>query len=267
MADQILTKKYSGNCHCGLFRFTFEHAELQEASECNCSICTRNGYIFSAPLAPESVEVTRGEGQLKEYRFGKKEYGHSFCPHCGTSIWCQGEDKKLQLNLRTLQDFDMESLKINQDDWLSVKPPYEAPTSFPELPASTQTSNELVVYHGTCHCQRTRLSIRCKPLETLKLMSCNCSLCSRNGDLWIYPPKGDVAIAGEESLVGYAFLSDRCLHTFCGNCGNSLFGRVLDEDICPVNVRCFVDIESKLAGLERQFYNGKAKAPTYVLKD
>jgi len=32
------------------------------------------------------LHVTKGEGTLKEYKFGPKTMGHQFCGVCGTSV-------------------------------------------------------------------------------------------------------------------------------------------------------------------------------------
>lgn len=55
-------------------------------------------------------------------------------------------------------------------------------------------------------------------------MSCNCSICSRNGYLLVYPERSRVHIkSGEEALKDYSFGVRRNLHKFCGKCGSSVF--------------------------------------------
>ena len=36
-----------------------------------------------------------------------------------------------------------------------------------------------MVYEGNCHCGAVRYRVLTRPLEEVKVMSCNCSLCSR----------------------------------------------------------------------------------------
>lgn len=36
---------YTGSCHCGQVAFTVE-GELAQAIECNCSHCSRKGYLL-----------------------------------------------------------------------------------------------------------------------------------------------------------------------------------------------------------------------------
>lgn len=38
--------------------------------------------------------------------------------------------------------------------------------------------DDFVKYYGNCHCGKVRYAVRWKRLEELKVMNCNCSLCS-----------------------------------------------------------------------------------------
>jgi len=65
--------------------------EESEVCRCNCSICTKSGYILVYPKR-EDVAFTAGEATLSEYRFGKKNKPHKFCPNCGTSMFIDFKD-------------------------------------------------------------------------------------------------------------------------------------------------------------------------------
>lgn len=78
-------RTYNGNCHCGAFKFTFQLPEITHVGECNCSICLKKGYRWIFP-GPKEINITKGEGTLKEYRFNTKKLAHQFCPTCGTSV-------------------------------------------------------------------------------------------------------------------------------------------------------------------------------------
>jgi hypothetical protein len=80
-------KPYNGNCHCGAFKFTAKLPELTVVNKCNCSFCFKTGYrwVFPGP-DPGDFVVTKGEGTLKEYRFGPKSMSFQFCPTCGTEV-------------------------------------------------------------------------------------------------------------------------------------------------------------------------------------
>jgi hypothetical protein len=54
---------YSGSCHCGKVAYTVE-AEMQEAVECNCSICSRRGYLLLPRLRRRALRHGQGrQGQ------------------------------------------------------------------------------------------------------------------------------------------------------------------------------------------------------------
>lgn len=67
-------RSYRGNCHCGAFIFEVKAPEIKSAMSCNCSICTKKGYLWFFPREP--ITVVKGEGSLKEYAFGPKQTIH-----------------------------------------------------------------------------------------------------------------------------------------------------------------------------------------------
>ena len=74
--------KYSGGCHCGAIRFEVEAPEHVEASECNCSICSKSGYLHL--IVPASrFKLVRGAEQLTTYTFNTGVAKHTFCRICG----------------------------------------------------------------------------------------------------------------------------------------------------------------------------------------
>ena len=49
---------YTGGCHCGRVRFRVT-AELQGIADCNCSVCTKKGFLHLI-VAPEQLELLAG---------------------------------------------------------------------------------------------------------------------------------------------------------------------------------------------------------------
>jgi hypothetical protein len=72
---------YSGGCHCGRVRFRVRIRNMK-ALECNCSICTKKGFI-NLIAAAEDFELLQGEEHLSSYRFNTKVAEHRFCRVCG----------------------------------------------------------------------------------------------------------------------------------------------------------------------------------------
>ncbi len=74
-------KWYDGGRHCGSVRFRLR-IEVPEALECNCSICTKKGFI-NLITAPEDIVLVQGEEHLTTYRFNTRTAEHRFCRTCG----------------------------------------------------------------------------------------------------------------------------------------------------------------------------------------
>ena len=73
---------HRGACHCGAVRFEVEAPGRLVALECNCSICTKSGYLHL--IVPRSrFRILRGEDALATYTFGTGVAQHYFCKTCG----------------------------------------------------------------------------------------------------------------------------------------------------------------------------------------
>ena len=59
-------------------------ADLSWASDCNCSICSKKGYLHHfAP--PERFRLVSGADDLATYQFGTNLARHQFCGYCGVA--------------------------------------------------------------------------------------------------------------------------------------------------------------------------------------
>ncbi len=74
--------KLAGGCHCGAVRFALEAEPPFKLLDCNCSICSRTGYLHLI-VPHEHFEIERGRDDLSTYRFGTEQADHLFCRHCG----------------------------------------------------------------------------------------------------------------------------------------------------------------------------------------
>lgn len=99
----------------------------------------------------------------------------------------------------------------------------ESEPSKPSLPAFDPDNCQ--TYTASCHCDTVQYTVLLSPpLPQWKVVSCNCSICSRNGYLLVYPERSKVHIkSGEEALKNYSFGAKRNLHKFCEKCGSSVF--------------------------------------------
>lgn len=73
---------YAGGCHCGAIRFEVEAPEHIEASECNCSMCSKAGYLHL--IVPKSrFKLLHGAEHITTYTFNTGVAKHTFCKVCG----------------------------------------------------------------------------------------------------------------------------------------------------------------------------------------
>jgi hypothetical protein len=74
--------KHSGGCHCGRVRFEVEAPAEIEALECNCSICTKSGFLHLIVSRSRFV-LLQGSEFLSTYTFNTGIAKHLFCRICG----------------------------------------------------------------------------------------------------------------------------------------------------------------------------------------
>lgn len=79
MTDVI---RHTGGCHCGKVRFEVKAPALLEVTECNCSMCSKAGYVHL--LVPKSrFQLLSGQESLTTYQFNTGTAKHLFCSVCG----------------------------------------------------------------------------------------------------------------------------------------------------------------------------------------
>lgn len=100
---------YRSSCHCGNIAFSVE-ADIDQAMECNCSHCSRKGYLLSfVPREQLSVEASKVEPAT--YTFNTHRIRHRFCPVCGCAPFGEGVDPggkaTAAINIRCLENIDL----------------------------------------------------------------------------------------------------------------------------------------------------------------
>jgi len=73
---------YQGSCHCGASTFEVEAPEHIEADECNCSICTKSGFLHLI-VPPSRFRLLTGREFITTYQFNTGTAKHTFCRVCG----------------------------------------------------------------------------------------------------------------------------------------------------------------------------------------
>ncbi len=83
-------KTYSGQCHCGAVKFEVS-TDLGALGDCNCSICSRLGWIMQTVPAAD-FRLLAGGDRLTTYRFNTHMFTHLFCATCGIESFARGDD-------------------------------------------------------------------------------------------------------------------------------------------------------------------------------
>lgn len=106
-----------GSCHCKAVLIEVEAPEEIEAYECNCSICTRTGFLHL--IVPASAfELIRGEEDLSVYTFNTGTARHYFCRQCGCRPFYvpRSNPDGFSVNVRCLDPETIESLTVTPFD-------------------------------------------------------------------------------------------------------------------------------------------------------
>lgn len=95
---------HEGGCHCGAVRFRVD-VEDYVALDCNCSVCTKKGFLHLI-VPPERFRILRGEEGLTTYTFNTGVAKHLFCRRCGIHPFYRPRSHPdgWDVNLRCLDD-------------------------------------------------------------------------------------------------------------------------------------------------------------------
>ena len=118
---------YAGGCHCGRVRFEVT-TDLVRATECNCSICARKGYLHLM-VPPGQFRLLAGAEDLATYQFGTGTARHHFCRHCGIASFYRprANPEYFDVNVRCLDGVDLDRLRVDRFDGRSWEARADAP--------------------------------------------------------------------------------------------------------------------------------------------
>ena len=108
---------HRGGCHCGRVRFEVEAPADLEVSECNCSICSKTGYLHLVVPA-ERFRLLSGGDLLTTYTFNTGVARHLFCPACGIKSFYvpRSHPDGFSVNARCLDEGTVRSVSVRQID-------------------------------------------------------------------------------------------------------------------------------------------------------
>ena len=78
-------------------------ANFDRVTECNCSICTKKGFLHLI-VSPEQFQLVGGKDELATY-----EFNSTFCKHCGIHPFYvpRSDPDKIDINVRCLDGIDL----------------------------------------------------------------------------------------------------------------------------------------------------------------
>jgi hypothetical protein len=112
---------HSGGCHCGRVRFEVIAPERLSVSECNCSICSKAGYLHLVVPA-DRFKLLSGSDALRTYSFNTHTAKHLFCSVCGVKSFYvpRSHPDGISVNARCIDSETIEELTVtsfNGREW------------------------------------------------------------------------------------------------------------------------------------------------------
>lgn len=108
---------HTGGCHCGRVRFEVDAPAEIEATECNCSICSKAGYLHLI-VAQTAFRLLQGADSLETYTFNTGAAKHKFCKHCGVKSFYipRSHPDGISVNVRCLDPDTIERVTVTPFD-------------------------------------------------------------------------------------------------------------------------------------------------------
>lgn len=116
MKKKTNERTWRGGCHCGRVRFEVK-GNLERVSECNCSICTKKGYLHWI-VERSAFRLLTPSDNIAAYSFNTKVAKHLFCPNCGVASFYipRSDPERLDVNVRCLEGVDLAKLEHDHFD-------------------------------------------------------------------------------------------------------------------------------------------------------
>lgn len=114
---------HKGSCHCGAVKYSFEGDLGEPVMECNCSHCSRKGFLLKF-IPAEAFTLETPDAPLTEYRFNARSIAHLFCPTCGVQAFARGDDPStgaelVAINVRCVEGVELDELNRQAVDGAS----------------------------------------------------------------------------------------------------------------------------------------------------
>ncbi|HEY4211099.1 MAG TPA: GFA family protein [Steroidobacteraceae bacterium] len=106
---------HTGGCHCGRVRFEVLAPAKLRVTDCNCSICSKAGYLHLIVPA-DRFKLMAGSDVLTTYSFNTQTAKHLFCSVCGIKSFYvpRSHPDGFSVNARCLDEGTIESMTITE---------------------------------------------------------------------------------------------------------------------------------------------------------
>lgn len=109
--------QHRGACHCGRVRFEVDAPIDIDALECNCSICSKSGFLHL--IVPRSrFRLLQGSASLATYTFNTGVAKHLFCTTCGIKSFYipRSNPDGYSVNVRCLDPVTIRQVNVSPFD-------------------------------------------------------------------------------------------------------------------------------------------------------
>jgi hypothetical protein len=125
-------RTHTGGCHCGRVRFEVIAPARLEVADCNCSMCSKFGYLHLIVPADRFKLIT-GREALSTYSFNTHVAKHFFCSTCGVKSFYipRSHPDGVSVNARCIDSATIESISVTPfdgRDWEAGRAAYRDPT-------------------------------------------------------------------------------------------------------------------------------------------
>jgi centromere protein V len=110
-------RMHTGGCHCGRVRFQVIAPAHIDVSECNCSMCSKAGFLHLIVPA-ERFKLLSGDEVLTTYTFNTGVAKHLFCSSCGVKSFYvpRSHPDGISVNARCIDEGSIESMSVRPFD-------------------------------------------------------------------------------------------------------------------------------------------------------
>jgi hypothetical protein len=122
-------RTHTGGCHCGRVRFEAVAPASITVSDCDCSICSKVGYLHLI-VPKERFKLLSGGDALTTYTFNTGVAKHFFCSICGVKSFYvpRSHPDGISVNARCIDAGSIESMSIqpfNGREWEQGRAQYQ----------------------------------------------------------------------------------------------------------------------------------------------